>query len=125
MKYLALLFALFVTAAQAETILMICAYRSDTVLFRYSDGFLGLGTPTYEQRKDGDWVPFCEPYEESNARAICRPGEKGMFANYQDSMPNGEWKTYQTQTIDFELPTYVVYSPATVGKVTFFCERQK
>ena len=86
----------------------------------------GWGVQTrHEVRRDGDWVPFCEPYEESHARAICRPGEKGMFANYQDSMPNGEWKTYQTETIDFELRTYVAYSPATVGKVTFFCKRQK
>ena len=119
MKHLALLFALSVTAAQAETILMTCG----EVSFRYSDGLLGLGTPTYEQREDAKWVPFCEPYEKPNARAICRPGDKGMVAEYQDVNPNGDWRTVGTRTIDFELLQYLYMIPRTLESETISCKR--
>ena len=114
MKYPALLLALSVTSAQAETILMTCGDES----FRYSDGFLSLGTPTYERRKGAKWVPFCEPFEKPNARAICRPGEKGMVAEYLVLTPKGEWEGDTTQTIDFEV---LMYKNTSINTLT--CKR--
>lgn len=85
MKYLALLFALFVTAAQAETILMQCTEKYGGIsTFRYSDGLFGWGTPKYEKRgRGGTWHPFCTPKVSSDSPAWlgkieCVVGDKGI-----------------------------------------------
>jgi hypothetical protein len=90
MKYLVLLFALFATAAKAETILMTCGEYT----YRYSDGFLGLGTPKYEIRDESksEWSPFCTPFHGANRldpnyvdTVICSPGDKGINRDRQSN----------------------------------------
>lgn len=117
MKRLVLLLALLSSAAQAETILMTCGTDS----FRYSDGFLGLGTPKYEVRDvaESEWYPFCTPFQGTRPNSpdyvttvTCTPRDKGITRHFESNHKAPETveppfrKSYSSLvTLDFFLLT--------------------
>ena len=110
MKYLALLFGLFVTSAQAETIVMTCKSPTDRdETFRFKSGFWGLTKATYEERLSGRWIRFCEPGEGRDYKFTCEAGDKSMTSHYLAPGKYGTLTYKISKLIDFELKQYHVY----------------
>lgn len=118
MKYLTLLIALIAGTAQAETIVMACENETGSLsAYRYSDGFLGLGTPKYEVRKESTWLPYCVsgavPYklvEHSIGITTCTFADKGVKKRFAvavktPSDESGKVLSVQITLLDFVLLT--------------------
>jgi hypothetical protein len=118
MKRLVLLLALLSSAAQAETILMTCG----PFTFRYSDGFLGLSTPTYERRSGVQWVNICVPQDRKDVRVVCTTGTKGLIGEIFEPQPNGTFTLSSTSVYDFEILEHQ-YNATGVSPITYRCKR--